>query len=107
VGYNSIGTLVHGVISVLVKCYECFGHKFTGNLKCAICDGKGTLDTDKICQCGRPVCRERNNIGICWTLTCELRVTAKPVPVSSSTQVPFGWGDDDMMYGPPDILRMY
>lgn len=102
-----IGIFQHGAASVLVKCYECFGHQFTGNLRCHICAGKGTLDNEKICHCGRAVCRTVNGQEICWTLTCELRVSPKKTEVTS--QAPFDWGEDNNYdpMGPPDILRMY
>jgi hypothetical protein len=41
---------------------------------CELCGGKGIVDTDSVCGCGRPCVRKLNGIEICTRWECEKAV---------------------------------
>jgi RecJ-like exonuclease len=61
-----------------VPCFECKGHGFVSNYACFICGGKGKLDTDIVCNCGRPGIRQAGAEIVCASLECYNRAI-KPV----------------------------
>lgn len=44
------------------------------NPACDLCGGRGTVDTEKICKCGRPAIRIVGNEEICTHIMCFNRV---------------------------------
>lgn len=58
------------------RCPMCLGHPVNDpqarikSQPCYLCGGLGTLDTDKICTCGRPAVKEAEGKWICVNFEC-------------------------------------
>jgi hypothetical protein len=64
----------------LKKCPMCLGHEpnnvhaRVSNPPCSYCGGRGVLNTEVMCRCGRPGIRKLNDVSICGSYECGKRV---------------------------------
>ena len=62
--------------SMLNTCPMCRGRQVNKVLArlisgpCDLCGGRGQVDTDLVCECGRPAVREVNNKKLCTRKKC-------------------------------------
>ena len=83
------------VICPLCKGLFCLDHRYQRyDGKCSLCNDNKFVDTELICECGRPVSRIVNEMMICNFLMCEKRATEKKEPPK-----PLIAGDDDIYGG--------
>lgn len=71
---------VFGEPQMIVECPECRGKAhssvfgFFGMEACRMCNDEHVIDTERVCECGRPAVRVVDNENICLRKPCLERV---------------------------------
>lgn len=55
---------------MIVDCHNCMGIGFDGDFKCKVCLGDRVLDTEAVCECGRPAVRWAGAMMVCSEEEC-------------------------------------
>jgi DnaJ-class molecular chaperone len=55
---------------VTVTCPQCRGHKFSFEDVCSLCSGKGEIDPNSKCICGRPTTEKIDDKPTCGRESC-------------------------------------
>jgi len=60
-----------------VPCFQCFGHGFWSTQKCGVCNGTGHIDTEMVCECGRPAIEYAGDTITCASSVCHDKAIAQ------------------------------
>jgi hypothetical protein len=53
-----------------IPCPQCQGHGFNSHLPCVLCDGRSFVDSEQVCDCGRPAVRIAGDSLVCFSAYC-------------------------------------
>ena len=59
-----------------VNCFACFGHGFQSAQLCGVCNGTGHIDTEMVCECGRPATEYEGDTIVCINEACHSKAIA-------------------------------